>query len=363
MFSDLSQLLQTGNSMATLEDVLGKNINNILDPALDRFSFLNVSGDAFLLKDPNLIEEAIELLWTKINFSVGSDQLPYNYHLIYAFLVENTGLVRALQKVLYLYIHGEALGMPSQETARWLQNTEQLFYQNHSFKKFLALRSTLRPNFEATRRNIYFRMFGSEVDYGAGSSTYKYTKSNLNNENFSSILDRVFTLVWQGIINSSNLVGADATDDIALFEMLRILRELLTARRGNIPQIPNSGDYSNLNITREEFLSVVMVMWFRRAMQFQPLMEDLSTTANTDSERIFKLGRKVSVAIHPKTRYMLDLAPLMAIFLRLLERGDFDDLNNVRSLYDKNSALGGQLMMRLLNYWEQYKGIKLKSLT
>ena len=61
-------------------------------------------------------------------------------------MVENTRMYEIFRRVLEEYAYGERLGVPSDETQRWLRTTEQLFYRDNPPFQIYTLASWIRPD-------------------------------------------------------------------------------------------------------------------------------------------------------------------------------------------------------------------------
>jgi hypothetical protein len=202
--------------------------------------------------DLNLIIKAIDLacpiLWD---------------HLIYAYMIENTRIYEIFRRVVLEFLHGEKLGVPGTvpgpppvlETAdsqRWLRTTEELFYRDPPPFFITAITGYVRPDIQATRRNAYQRMFGMDLNHGTDDNKpYPYMKAEASNKEFVSTFEELLREVWIGIENVNNTSGAKPTDDAKIANLAEKLHDMLRTRR-------EAG-----NLSREEFVSVSMLSWFR----------------------------------------------------------------------------------------------------
>src|SRR3712207_6160353 len=64
-------------------------------------------------------------------------------HLIYAYMIENTRIYEIFRRVLYEYLHGERLDIPSVASQQWVRNTEELFYRDPPSFFVFSLRSDI----------------------------------------------------------------------------------------------------------------------------------------------------------------------------------------------------------------------------
>ena len=118
-------------------------------------------------------------------------------HLIYAYMVENTRIFDIYHRALQALIEGERLGVPPDQPGNplnivpWLRATEQLFYRDQAPFFGFTLTSTIRPDWAATRRNAYYRMFGYDLNHGGpDGKPYAFVKPDAANREFGVTLER-----------------------------------------------------------------------------------------------------------------------------------------------------------------------------
>src|SRR5215469_1639883 len=183
--------------------------------------------------------------------------IPWD-HLIYALLIENTGVYEILAEVLRRYVLGETLEVPSLETEQWLRGTEELFFRGPPLFHIFGLTSDLRPDMRIVRRNAYWRMFGMDLAHPlpptypapAGGEPPWKRDVGVANVRFRELFVEFLREVWIGMENLNNSSGAKPTDDAYISELSKKLRDLLALRR------------RNGMLAREEFVHVCTLSWF-----------------------------------------------------------------------------------------------------
>jgi hypothetical protein len=306
------------------------------------------------LRDSSKIKNAVEEYWNRIIFY---DKLSFEertidpnepadvllnmdkqskycgyfpgFHLIYAYMLENTKMFQIFERIVSLYQHGEDLTIPYNGTdlltRAWIDNSHLLFFSNSPYA-VCNDNSLLGSNFEAMRRNGYYRLFGMDLNHGIGengSTAVAYKRANHFNTDFIPQFENFLKLCWQMMINFSNTSSINTTDLIALQEQANALKHMLLARRTTESSLDN---YSYLNLSRLEFQSVIMAEWFNHAISYNsPIVKEMGAEGVTPSERLNRLGRQVGIPSHSKSGNFIDLAPLMATLLRLLELGEIDN--------------------------------------
>jgi hypothetical protein len=270
-------------------------------------------------------------------------------HLIYAYMIENTGTYRIFRRVVEEYAYGERLGTPTDGTQQWLRTTEQLFYSDHAPYQIHTLVSWIRPDLCATRRNAYFRMFGMDLNHGTDDSRpYPYPRAAAANTEFAPTFERLLREVWVGIENFGNTGGADPTDDATIANLAELIDNMLSVRR------------EGGNLDREELIHVAVMSWFHLTLSYDSdVVNDLEAQANSPEERLLKVGERVGLPAHSRSAAYFRLADDMSFALRSIEAALFNTLPNAPDLYDPNQPIG-QAMQSIIRDWSNATGRDLK---
>jgi len=283
--------------------------------------------------------------------------LPWE-HLIYAMLVENTGVLEICAEIVRRYAVGETLETPSIETEHWLRATEELFFREPPLFNIAGITSSLRPDLRISRRNAYWRLFGIDLahplppGYGAPSGGEPQWKRDTGvfNHRFRSVWLEFLREVWIGIENLKNLAGAKPTDDAYIAELARLLSDMLGMRR-------RGGQ-----LAREEFVHVTWLSWFHLTVEYNtPIVVDLKAQGpeSDPADRLVKLGQRVGITAPPHAREYFQLADLMSPLLRFIELGAFNDSSNSLLLYDVSQQTGRD-MNRIIDLWQMATGDRVK---
>ena len=176
-------------------------------------SYDRLIRDRFIYyEDPIVIERAIQKHWYDINngpinlISASVNLRPFDvndpppYHLIYAYLMENTRIAQIMERLIYLYQQDEVLGVASptnddhRKAMQWIMNTENLFYKTLSNTSYRNITGNLRPNPESSRRNAYFRMFGIDLAFDntniLDGGVIPYYKAKSANKEFIPLVEQ-----------------------------------------------------------------------------------------------------------------------------------------------------------------------------
>lgn len=313
------------------------------------------------------------LTYTK--FTNGGVRIP-PYHLIYAYLVENTRAPQIFQKVIEIYTKDEKLTKATSTNRlafQWIYNTESLFYKNLSNRSVRNITSVVRDSAEDMRRNAYFRLFGIDLAFGnLNDQPVNFYKSQYNNSSFILLFENLLKEFWQGYINASNSSGSNSTDIFSISDIATKLNELLMSRRTTEQSFD---EYRYFNLSKEEYASVVMMSWLHEVISYDsPLINFLRCTGNTPGDRLTNIGNKVGVPAHSNSEGLLDIAGPMNTFLRRIELGDFNTQNSVRRIIlsqsstivltppatmDEIATLND--ILAIINNWEKATGHKIKN--
>jgi hypothetical protein len=238
---------------------------------------------------------------------------PWNiaagYHLVYAFLVESTGIYEIFTRVLDEALNGERLGILSEQAQLWARNTEDLFFKPSPFGSIYGVGSRLRPDIQATRRNAYYRMFGMELA-NTQESHLSFVKPQASNHDFVSTLEALLSEVWVAITNIRNMSGANPADYYAIGQHAQDLHEMLSARR------------LNGTLSREEFFAFATMSWFHLTVEVDSfIVTELGAEDTSEERRLSRIGERVNLRPHDHADSYFELADPLAILLRAIERG------------------------------------------
>jgi hypothetical protein len=281
----------------------------------------------------------------------GLDQKQPWEHLIYAYLIENTGVLPIFRRVVEWYAAGERLEVPNIETRTWLRSTEELFLREPPPFHISSVSSWARPDLEASRRNAYWRMFGMDLNHGGPNGRpYQYVRGAGGNADFVPQWESFLQEVWQGYINRMNSSGENYSDPEAVANRADGLAQIMRVRR------------ENGNLTREEFFFTAMMSWFHLTLEANTsVVKDLKADSTTPEERLRKIGERVGIAPHPKARNFFEMAEPASTLLRFVELQRFSEASTAAALFDKapdNKVRDDALVV--INHWSMATGRDLK---
>ena len=289
---------------------------------------------------PSILIEQLESGTENTTPHSGGDATPVLWdHLIYAFMIENTGIYEVFRRVLLAYLHGEELGLPLEEAGDWLRNTEALFYQNAPSFFIHSLTSTLRPNLCATRRATYYRMFGLELSFPEDPSP-AYIRAKAANRNFSFTFEEFLREVWVGL-NESQEEKDRQTNDRKIAVLATKLHGMLTERR-------RAG-----NLAREEYFFVSMLSWFHLTLEYDsPIVRSLKAEATTPGRRLKNIAERVGVQAHPLAADFFDIADAISRILLQVETGIYNEAGAAPALYTPVDGGGPEQDIRtIITHW------------
>ncbi|MCJ7602949.1 MAG: hypothetical protein MUO63_15810 [Desulfobulbaceae bacterium] len=274
------------------------------------------------------------------------------HHLIYAYMIENTGIYEIFYRVVREFLHGEQLGVPIQGSEHWLRNTEELFYKDPAPFSITALTSNVRPDLRATRRNAYYRMFGMDLNHGTDDKKeYPYMKAKASNMDFVSTFEDLLREVWVGISNL-NSTTTNTTDDAAIANLAEKLHNMLISRR-------KTG-----NLSREELYAVSTMSWFHLTLEFNfPIVKALRAEATSPEQRLFKIAERVKLPAHGLSRSYFELAEPMSRILNLIETGTVNETGAASTFYNPAGGINAfpNDMKTIINHWSKATGRDMKT--
>lgn len=294
--------------------------------------------------------------------ALGLDLVPLPWdHLIYAYLVESTGVVEVLGEVVRRYTTGESLDPPSVETLTWVRATEELLFRDAPLFHVGSTVSSLRPDASVNRRNAYWRMFGCDLPHPLPSSpdgsAWKRPAGSGVNTRFIEIWNELLRQVWLGIEHDRNSVGANPTDPNYVGYLCQTLGEMLRLRRrGGL-------------LAREEFTYVAMMSWLHLTLESDtPLVRDLKATASgagNPADRLSAIAARVGMTSPRGARELFELAVLVSPLLWFIELDQFSDAADASVLFRSFGVTNPPvptLMMRVIDMWQSATGTPVKAL-
>ncbi len=277
-------------------------------------------------------------------------------HLVYAYMIENTRVIEVFAKVLFEYLHGERLEVPSDGTHRWLRTTEALFFRALPTTSVGAVVSDVRPDAAATRRNAYLRLFGMDLNHGRGDTqSYPFHRPTAVNNGFVPLFEDFLREVWIASENARNSSGSNPTDDAAIATFAKDLWDMLRTRR------------RDGNLAREEYFFTTMMSWFHLTLESDTtVVRDLKAQAGSPEERLRKIGERVGLPPHARSESFFVLAGRLSSLLRAVENGDYNESGKVGVLYaDPQPPLPPNPlrkdMLEIINHWSIATGRDMKA--
>lgn len=333
--------------------------------------------------DTDYIQDAIQKHWADVvrhisytgpgNLPLYTDLTNPPYHIIYAYLVENTRIVQIFERLIFLYLHDEKLNKATTPQNRlafqWIINTENLFFKYLPNTSFRNLTSQVRSQADATRRNAYFRLLGMDLAFGdQNNNPAVYHRAEFNNQPLVRLVEDLLREIWQAYTNARNQIGPNTTDLFNIIDTAQKIQELLMSRRTTESDFTN---YRYFNLSREEYASVVMMSWLMEAVSYDsPLVQYLKCNGNTPGERLINVGIKVGLQAHSKSEGLMDIAPPMNTFLRRIELGDYNNEGIVRTIINSQAnnlpvndpnRIALMEILSIINNWEKATGHRIKS--
>lgn len=354
--------------MPVIEEFAAVDDSGFIDDAIQKHWADMVTGRDY-------VDSASGTVFTAFSNPTTHHRLP-PYHLIYAYLVENTRISQVFERTISLYMNDEKLNKATTAQNRtafqWLMNTESLFFRTLVNTDLRNVNGSIRPSAEGVRRNAYYRMFGMDLAFGNidNNTEVPYYKAEANNQSFIVLFESFLREIWQAYINAKNTSGVNTTDMFIIVDTGRKLQEMLMARRSTELNFHN---YRYFNLSREEYSSVVMANWFYQAVSYDsPIVQFLRCNGNSPGERIINIGNKVGLPAHSKSEGLLDIAPPMNTLLRLIELGDYnpEKETHVQTIIEaEKNGLGPDNpdrqalsdLLLIINNWEKATGHRIKN--
>lgn len=281
--------------------------------------------------------------------------LPWD-HLIYAFLVESTGIAEILREVVRRYVVGETLEASSDRTYSWIRATEELFFRDPPLFSITGTVSALRPDQYVNCRNAYWRMFGMDLPHpatGVDGQPWKADVGASANLRFGEVWIKLLRQIWIAYENDTNAVGANPTDAGYIGYLCQTLSQMMSMRR-------RAG-----MLAREEFGHVVTMSWFHLLVETEnQVVRDLQASvgpAGNPADRLTRIAQRVGIT-PPRRARELELADLVSPVLMFIEAGRFNSSKDAELLFRSGSAqpVVRDTMNRIIDLWQSATGDSIK---
>jgi len=269
-------------------------------------------------------------------------------HLIYAYLIESTGIVEIFAQVVRRLVSGETLGTLSPASLRWARATEQLFFRDAPEFSIAAVTSELRANARENRRNAYLRFFGMDLPHpipqqwrgGVNADAADLIGSGANAD-FRQKWNELLRQVQIARQNVGNEIGPNPADPAYIALLCGALRDMFANRR-------RGGA-----LAREEFSYVTMLSWFHLTVSSDsPIVRDLQAVAASPADRLQAIASRVGLVNAPKSRELFELAEPMSMILRGIEIGLFDTEATAAALFSPAGSKIARDMNLIINNWQ-----------
>jgi hypothetical protein len=272
-------------------------------------------------------------------------------HLVYAYMIENTRVFEIFRRVLDEFLHGERLGTANSASQHWLRNTEALLYRDPPSFFVAALTSSLRPDDAATRRNLYKRLLGMELNQGRDDGgPVDFVRAEAVNNELTATFEDLLHEVWIGIINVDNNSGSNPTDDAKIADLAEKMHDMLRARR------------QNGTLSPEEFVAVTKASWLHLTLESNfPIIETLRAEATSPEQRLFKIAERVGLPAHGLAKSFFDIADPISRILIQIETGTYNNADAASALYSQADNGPEADMRTIIRHWSTITGRDVKA--
>jgi hypothetical protein len=241
-------------------------------------------------------------------------------HLIFAYLLELTGVVEIFRAIIEKAAFGGDLGQLTAPSLQFLRTTEWLLFSDPFPTSILTSGTRFGRNDDEMRITYYRGMFGADLPHKPEREALPWPADSYRD--FFPTLERMLRQVWRGIANARNIAAENEADptDIAI-QAQNLSYTLLNLRF--------SGRYA-----REEFTAVSKLAWLGLALYTNNfLIQDMQCEASDQAGRLENLAMRVNMKPHLQSRHLFNLAQPLSYLLQSIETSYLNVPANAQLLY------------------------------
>lgn len=241
-------------------------------------------------------------------------------HLIFAYLLELTGVVEIFRAIIEKAAFGGDLGQLSPQSLQFLRTTEWLLFSDPFPTSILTSGTRFGRNDDEMRITYYRWMFGADLPHKPERGKLAWPAESYRD--FFPTLEGMLREVWIGIENARNISGVNAADptNISIYNQ-NLAYKLQSLRFGG-------------RFAREEFTAVSKLSWLGLALYTNNfLIQDLQSEASDQAGRLENLAMRVNMRSHLQSRHIFNLAQPLSFILQGIEMNTYSDPVGAALLY------------------------------
>jgi hypothetical protein len=241
-------------------------------------------------------------------------------HLIYAFLIENTGIFDILRKAAELYKSSAQLP-PARPLAKqfWFMVENVVFSPPATI---CVLRTAIKSSDETEQRHALYRdTFGLELDRTEPGPHGRAQGPRETSSEFVRALETFLHEAWRGIVQQRSATGVRDINYRKLAISASALHDYMIARR------------ERTDLTLEEFRAVAIMSLLHTALSFNSaVVTALGADAFNCAERLAFIGKLCGIAAHPRANSLFEISRPLSGLLRFVEAGAFSTVPGAQNL-------------------------------
>jgi hypothetical protein len=232
-------------------------------------------------------------------------------HLVYAYLIEKTGIFEIFRRASELHKSGVGMLTRSNDGQRFWRMADNLIFSAPSQNTVWDLACQIDRD-EQARRRLLYSTFGFELTASEPPAQGNIRQaSTASNREFIANFEAFGYEVWRGIVNRNNNAGANDTNYEAIVTQAKWLQHSLQTMR------------QRSSLSLEEFRAVGVMSLLHLAVSFNSsVVKDFNAEANEPADRLDRIGQRVGIAANPNARALFEIAPYFSSLLQLVETNE-----------------------------------------
>jgi hypothetical protein len=244
-------------------------------------------------------------------------------HLIYAYLIENTGIFEIFQKLSELYRLDSRLPPLKNDSRRFWFMVDSLIFSAPPPMTVLSAGALRGSDEQLERQALYRKVLNLELSNSKENAQHYQSRTpGTPTGDLISNIGAFLHETWRGIVQARpGSIGSKDVNYQKIVSSANAIRNQLSTQRErsdlSLAEFRAAGIMSLLEVAVSDNTAVV---------------EDLNAMSSSAAERLRLIGKQCGIAPNPRAAALFEIAPHFSVLLRFIETDVFKDAGSVETL-------------------------------